>query len=93
MNEPSASESRGQKARELLRRLCPVQVRRVPEPVELRVRGRERCRMAVPERNDGDAPAEVEVLTAAGVPDMAAVALHDRQVGTRVGLQDPLEPR
>ena len=42
----------------------PYRLRRVPEPVELRVRGGERRRMAVAERDDGDAGGEVEVAAA-----------------------------
>ena len=54
----SASESRPAR---LLHRLGRVEVRRVPEQVELRVRGRERRRMAVAERDDGDPAEQVEV--------------------------------
>ena len=58
------AEPLGQELRELLAGSRAVQVRRVPEPVELRVRSRERSRMAVAERDDGDPAAEVEVLAA-----------------------------
>ena len=57
------------------------------------LRGRERSGMAVAERHDGDPAAEVEVLTPVGVPDAAAVAAHDREIGARVRRQEPLEPR
>ena len=39
----------------------------MPEPVELRVRGGERRRVAVAEPDDGDAADEVEVAAAVGV--------------------------
>ena len=47
-----------------LHRLGEVEVRHVPEPVELRVGGRERRRMAVAEPDDCDAGEEVEVALA-----------------------------
>ena len=59
-----AAEAVGQPPGERCHRLRPVEVRRVPEPVELLVRGRERRRMAVAERDDGDAGDEVEVALA-----------------------------
>ena len=54
----------GQPLGELLHRLGPVEVRDVPEPVELRVRGGERRGMAVAEADDGDPREEVEVARA-----------------------------
>ena len=87
------SEAIGERRRELLGGLGAVQVRDVPQPFELRLRSRERSGMAVTQRHDGDPAAEVEVLTPVGVPDAAAVAAHDREIGARVRRQKPLEPR
>jgi hypothetical protein len=63
----------------------------MPEAVELRVRGRKRSRMAVPERHDCDTSTEVEVLAPVVVPDAAAVAVDDRHVGSRIRWQEPVE--
>ena len=60
------------------RRLGAVEVRRVPEPVELRVRSGERRRMPVAEPDDGDARREVEVARAGVVDEPAAVAVDER---------------
>ena len=68
-------------------RLRPVEVRRVPEAVELLVGGRERRRRAMAETDNGDPGDEVEVLAARVVPDPAALAAHDRDVGAGVGRQ------
>ena len=87
----SAEASRERRG-ELLRGLGAVQVRRVPEALELRLRRRERRRMAVPERDDRDPAAEVQVLAPVRVPDAAPVAAHDREVGPRIRRQEPLEP-
>ena len=57
---------------ELLRGLGAVEVRRVPEALELRLRRGERRRMAMAERDDRDPAAEVEVLAPVRVPDAAA---------------------
>ena len=59
----------------------------MPEPVELRVRGGERGRVPVAERDDGDAGGEVEVAlaVAAGEPD--AVAFDEAQPRRRVRRQ------
>ena len=63
-NALRAAEAVGELRGELLHRLGPVEVRDVPEPVELRVRGRERRGVAVAEPDDGDAGEEVEVAIA-----------------------------
>ena len=59
-----AAEPLGEERGEPQHRLRPVEVRRVPEPVELRVRGGEWRRVAVAEPDDGDAGDEVEVRAA-----------------------------
>ena len=64
----------------------------MPEPVELCVRRRQRRWMAVPQRHDGDSPAEVEVVATVGVPDAAAVATNKGQIGARVCREQALEP-
>ena len=65
---PPAFESFCEQRGESQHRLRPVEVRRVPETVELLVRGGERRRSAVPETDDGDPGDEVEVLAAACRP-------------------------
>src|SRR5205823_9967416 len=65
---------------ESLHRLRPVEVRDVPELVELRVRGRARRGMPVAEPDDGDARDEIQVALALRVLDPAAVAADDRHV-------------
>ena len=59
----------------------------MPEAVELRVRRRRDGGMTVAEPDDGDPGAEVEVRAALVVPDAAALAADDGQVGARVGRQ------
>ena len=54
-NALRAAEAVGELRGELLHRLGPVEVRDVPEPVELRVRRGERRGVAVAEPDDGDA--------------------------------------
>ena len=56
----------------------------MPEAIELRVGGREWRGMPVAETDDGDARHEVELLVVGVVPDAAAVAADDRQIGPRV---------
>src|SRR4029079_15027142 len=68
-------------------RLRPVEVRRVPEPVELRVRRLRDGGMTVSEPDDRDPGAEVEIRAALVVPDAAPLAADDGQVGARVGRQ------
>ena len=53
-NALRAAEPLGELVGELLHRLGRVEVRDVPEPVELRVRGGERRRVAMPEADDRD---------------------------------------
>ena len=86
-----AAEPRGEPRRELLGRLRAVEVRGVPEAVELCLRGRERRGMTVAERDDRDPASEVEVLAAVGVPHPAALAADDRHVRARVGRQQPIQ--
>ena len=69
-----AAEARGELLGELRHRLGPVEVRHVPEPVELRVRGGERRRVAVAEADDGDPGEKVEVAPAVGVDEPRALA-------------------
>ena len=57
----------------------------MPQPVELRVRGGGHGRVAMTEPDDRDPAAEVEVRAALVVPDAAALAPHDGDVGARVG--------
>ncbi len=87
-----ATEALGEEQCELLRRLRPVEVRGVPEAVELRVRSRERRRMAVPERDDGNPASEVQVLPSSASQTRQPVAANDRQVRARIGREEPLEP-
>ena len=54
------------------------EVRHVPEPVELRVRGRERRGVAVAERDDGEPGAEVEVAPPVVVDEPRALAARRR---------------
>ena len=87
-----SAEAGGELRGEPLRGLGPVQVRGVPEALELRLSRGERGGMAVTERHDGDPASEVEVLATLGVPDAAPLATDDGQVGARVRGQEPLEP-
>ena len=82
-----AAEALGEQLGEARHRLRPVEVRDVPEPVELLVRGGERCGMAVAEPDDGDAADEIEVAAAVDVLEPRAVAAHERHVGARVRLE------
>ncbi len=59
----------------------------MPEPVELRMRRLGDGGMSVPEPDDRDAGAEVEVRAALVVPDAAPLAADDRQIGAGVGRQ------
>src|SRR5579884_2599242 len=83
-----AAEAIRQLRRELLHRLRPVQVRHVPEPVELRVRGRGGRRVPVTEPDDRDAREQIEVALAGVVDEPGTVALDERHVETRVRGQD-----
>ena len=65
----AALEPLGEERREPQHGLRPVEVRRVPESVELVVRGRERRRGAMAETDDGDTGDEVEILATGVVPD------------------------
>ena len=90
---PATREALREQGGEPQHRLRPVEIRRVPEAVELLVGGRERRRREVPEADDGDPGHEVEVLAAGVVPDPAAVAAHDRDIGPRVGRQHRVAQR
>ena len=81
------AETLGEEPGEAEHRLRPVEVRRVPEPVELRVRRLGDGGMTVPEPDDRDPGAEVEVRAALVVPHAAPLAADDGQVGARVGRQ------
>jgi hypothetical protein len=48
--------------------------------------------VAVPERDDGDPAAEVEVLAAVHVPHAAPVPADEQEIRTRVRRKEPLEP-
>src|SRR5207253_723319 len=66
----------------------PVQVRDVPEPVELGVGGRARRGMAVPEADDGDTGSEVEEAPPVVGSQPAALAVHERDVGAGIHGED-----
>ena len=74
----------GQETREPDHGLGPVEIRRVPELVQLRVRRRGHGGMPMAEPDDGDPPDEVEVRTTLVVPDATAVSSDDRHVCARV---------
>ncbi len=88
-----ALEPLREEGREAEHRLRPVQVRGMPEPVELLVGGGERSRRAMPEPDDRDPRHEVEVLTPRVVPDAAALPADDGDVGPRVRRQHGLARR
>ena len=88
----SAAEAVGQERRELLGRLCPIEVRRMPETLELRPRCSQRDGVKVPERHHGDAASEIEVCAAVCIPDPGAFPSHQHEVRARVGRHEPLEP-
>ena len=92
-NACAAFEALGEQRGEPQHRLRPVEVRGMPEPVELLLRGRERTRRTMAETDNGDPGDEVEVLPPGVVPDPAALAAHDREVGPRVGRQHRLAQR
>ena len=69
-----AAEAVGEARRKGLHRLGPVEVRDVPQLVELLVRRGERRGVAVPEADDRDAGEQVEVALAVGVDEPGAVA-------------------
>ncbi len=80
-----AAEDVGELQRQLLHRLGGVEIRDVPQPVELRVRRREWRRVAVAEADDGDAGEQVEIALAVGVDEPRAFAVGERDVEARVG--------
>src|SRR5581483_1370251 len=90
---PRAAEPVGEEVGEPRHRLRPVEVRDVPEPVELRVRGGERLRVAVAEADDGDAGGEVEVAGPVRRGQPGAVALDEGDVGAGVRRQDGVPRR
>ena len=58
----------------------------MPQPVELRVGSGRHRGVPMPEPDDRDPAAEVDSACAARVvPDPAALAAHDRDVGTGAG--------
>jgi hypothetical protein len=63
----------------------------MPEPAELLLRGGERRRVTVTERDDCDPGAEVEVLAAVRVPDPRPLASSDRQIRPGVCRQQPID--
>src|SRR5581483_9097586 len=79
-----AAEAVGQALGEVLHRLGRVQVRHVPEALELRPRRRERPRVAVAEADDGDAGEQVEVALAVVGDEPRALAVHERDREARV---------
>ena len=81
---PRTAEAIGEQAGELQHRLGRVEVGGVPERVELVLRGRERRRMAVAERDDGDAAEQIEVAAPLDVREPDAVAGGERHVVARV---------
>src|SRR4029079_19458814 len=90
-----AARARGKELREPEHRLRPVEGRRVPQRIEVRVRRRSDRGVPVPEAGDRDPAAEVEVRAPFVVPDAAALAADDRQVCACVRRQDrsAIEPR
>ena len=82
-----AAEAVGEQLGEPEHRLGRVEVGGVPERVELCVRGGERRRVAVPERDDRDPGEQVEVALAVGVGQPDAVAGDEGDVVPRVGRQ------
>ena len=79
-----AAEALGEQVGKPGHRLAPVEVRDMPESVELLVRGGERRRMAMSEADDGDARREVEVTRPVGGGQPRAVAVDERDVGADV---------
>ena len=57
----------------------------MPERRELALRGGERRRMAMPERDDGDAAEQIEVAAPLHVREPDTVAGSERHVVARVG--------
>ena len=82
-----AAEPSGEERREPEHRLRPVEVRGVPELVELRVRSGGDRRVPMAEADDGDAGAEVQVRALGVVPHTAALSPNDRDVSARVRRQ------
>src|SRR6266487_7178854 len=71
---PSAAEAGRQPRRQLRGRLRPVEVGDVPEALELRLGGGERCGVEVAEPDDGDSRDEVQVAPALVVDEPGALA-------------------
>ena len=82
-----AAEPVGELRRELLHRRRPVEVRHVPEPVELRVRRSGRRRVAMTEPDDGDSREQIEVAVALVVHEPRPLAVDERDVEPRVRRQ------
>src|SRR5439155_10314530 len=83
-----ASETTVEPRCEREHRLRPVEVRRVPELLELRLRRLERSRVTVAEPDDGDAGQQVQVPAPVLVADPRTPAADDRDVLARVRRQD-----
>ncbi len=83
-----AAEAGGEQLGEPEHRLGRVEVRRVPEGVELAVRRGQRRRVAVAERDDRDPGEQVEVPLAVGVGQPDAVAGDEGDVVPRVRRQE-----
>ena len=79
---PNRSDS---SAGQVLHRLGRVEVRDVPEPLELLPRRGERGRVAVAEADDGDAGDQVEVALAVVGDQPGALAVDERHGQPRVG--------
>src|SRR5439155_7002666 len=82
------AETVGEPAGELGHRVRPVEVRDVPEPLELRLGGGERRGMAVTESDDGDPGDEIEVALSIRVEEPRPFAADERHVLPRVGGKD-----
>ena len=87
-----SAEAIGETGRQFLGRLRAVEVRRMPEPFELPTRGLQRRGVAVTEPDDRDPAAEVEILASLVVPDAGALSAHDRDICSRVGRKEPVDP-
>ena len=77
----------GQLGRERPHRLGTEQVRGMPEPVELCMRGRQRGRMPVAERHDRDPGGEVEILAAVGIGKARAEPVDEGNPARRIRRQ------
>jgi hypothetical protein len=83
----SPAHALGEKTGEPQHRLGPVEVRRVPEGVQLGVRSGGDNGMAVSEPDDRKPAGEVEIGAPGVVPDAASLAADDREIRARVRRQ------